>query len=97
MFFPRIGALILSTEPGDKYGYRSGTSMAAPLTAGAAACVLAELGREDGIMSGRGEQIKELLMQTVDKVDVLKGVCKSEGRLNLLKVSYRLGAPKKLL
>jgi subtilisin family serine protease len=42
------GSLILSTLPGGSYGFRSGTSMATPVTAGVAALIVSVLGPATG-------------------------------------------------
>ena len=71
------GAGILSTYQNGSYVYLSGTSMAAPHVAGAAALLEAEnptLGTT---------QLKEALLSTVDQLPALAGKSVSGGRLNV--------------
>ena len=80
---PGVG--ILSTLPGGKYGYESGTSMACPLVAGT--CVLVKaahptLGWSD---------IKSAILNGVDPVPALKGKVKTGGRLNVAR-AVKIGA-----
>lgn len=70
------GVRILSTTPGDTYSLLSGTSMAAPHVAGAAALLLA------ANSSLTTEQIKALLMDSSDRVPALAGKMVA-GRLNV--------------
>lgn len=72
------GKDILSTVPGG-YAVFSGTSMSAPYVSGAAALVLA---RNPGLTPS---QLKQRLMNTVDKVSAFSGLCVTGGRLNLQK------------
>lgn len=58
------GLKIISTLPGNKYGDLSGTSMAAPLVAGAVALLLSQ---NDQL---NGEEIRSLLQVTGAKMDV---------------------------
>ncbi|MDO8303184.1 MAG: S8 family serine peptidase, partial [Sedimentisphaerales bacterium] len=67
---------ILSTYPGG-YAYMIGTSMAAPHVVGAAALMLAV----DPNMSY--QKMKAILLNSVDKLPGLSGLCVSGGRLNL--------------
>ena len=71
------GSTVYSTVLGDRYEYMSGTSMAAPVVAGAAALVKAVHPDWDG------SQIKDQLMRTVDPLSSLKSKVKSGGRLNI--------------
>jgi hypothetical protein len=71
------GSDILSCLPGNNYGYASGTSMAAPYVAGACALVWAA---NPGMNHW---QVKEHILQSVDRPQSLEGLCVSEGRLNL--------------
>ncbi len=71
------GSYILSTTPGNSYGYMSGTSMAAPMVSGAAAMVYSYF---DGIGVA---DVKEILMSTVTPMDSLKDVTVSGGMLNV--------------
>ncbi|MFH1219248.1 MAG: S8 family serine peptidase [Candidatus Eisenbacteria bacterium] len=72
------GVDILSTTPGNTYSVFSGTSMACPHTAGVAALVW---GKYPGMTC---DQIKALLMNTVDPKPQLAGMCVTGGRLNAL-------------
>ncbi|MBP0018453.1 MAG: S8 family serine peptidase [Cyanobacteria bacterium SBLK] len=80
------GVNILSTTPGNRYGYKSGTSMAAPHVAGAAALLLAEN------PNLTPTQIKDILMKTTDSVSDLQGKTVTGGRLNLNRALQSLGS-----
>ncbi|MFA6426746.1 MAG: S8 family serine peptidase, partial [Phycisphaerae bacterium] len=71
------GSNILSCLPGDNYGNRSGTSMAAPHVAGACALVWAAHPNLTHL------QVKDVIMQSVDPLASLNGLCVTGGRLNL--------------
>lgn len=72
------GKNILSTVPGS-YSSLSGTSMATPHVAGAAALVLS---KNSGMTASA---LKAKLMNSVDKLPAFENVIASGGRLNLLK------------
>jgi subtilisin family serine protease len=69
------GVNILSTLPGDRYGYYSGTSMATPHIAGEAALVLS---RDSGLS---GQQLKDALLSTTDPKPAIAGLALN-GRAN---------------
>ncbi|NJM61157.1 MAG: S8 family serine peptidase [Oscillatoriales cyanobacterium RU_3_3] len=71
------GEDILSTVPGNQYNFKTGTSMAAPHVAGAAALLLAQN------PNFSAAQLKDSLMKTVDPLTSLNGKTVSGGRLNL--------------
>ncbi|MCC5807178.1 MAG: choice-of-anchor D domain-containing protein [Opitutales bacterium] len=70
------GQAILSTVVGNRYASFSGTSMAAPHVAGAAALVLSR----NPILAP--EETKAILMESADPVEALEGITVSGGRLN---------------
>ncbi len=70
------GATIYSTLPGATYGYDSGTSMATPMVAGAAALVLSACNLNT-------TALKSLLLNTVDPIAGLTGRTITDGRLNV--------------
>lgn len=72
----------LNTDP-DEYTYNSGTSMATPHVAGAAALIWAV----NPYLSY--QEVKDILLDTVDHLVRLEGKCVSEGRLNLYKALHR--------
>lgn len=71
------GVNINSASPGNAYRSISGTSMATPHVAGAAALIKSVSGHLAAVA------IKELLLNTADPVSALSGKCVCEGRLNL--------------
>jgi subtilisin family serine protease len=73
------GANIYSTVPGNKYRSLSGTSMACPHVAGAAALVWSMH------PDWKYTQVKQALMQTVDPLPALQGKTVTGGRINVLK------------
>jgi len=77
------GVSILSTTPGSKYAYMSGTSMATPHVSGIAALIKAKKS------SLTTTQIKNLIIKYVDKKSVFTGKMVSGGRVNAyLAVKY---------
>jgi subtilisin family serine protease len=85
------GSSIYSCLPGSLYGYKSGTSMAAPHVSGACALLL---GHNPALTV---TQVQQALYSTVDPV--VPGYCKTGGRLNLSRalsteVSWLAVAPK---
>jgi subtilisin family serine protease len=73
------GVNVYSTIPGDKYASLSGTSMACPHVAGAAALIWAKN------PTWTYQQVKAALMSTVDQVPSLKGKTVTGGRINVQK------------
>jgi subtilisin family serine protease len=73
------GVNILSTVPGNRYKANSGTSMACPHVAGAAALVWAM----DKSLSY--QRVKEILLDSVDPIPALEGKTVTGGRLNVAK------------
>ena len=87
------GVSIYSTLPGGKFGYLSGTSMAAPEVAGVAALAWA------ADPTATVAQVRSALLQGVDQIPALAGKVSSGGVLNayntlkLLTVPRRTGSP----
>jgi len=73
------GKYILSTLPGNKYGYGNGTSMATPHVAGAAALIKSQSPQLSD------ETIKARILESVDKKSSLSGKVLTGGRLNAAK------------
>ena len=71
------GTYILSTVPSDTYAYMSGTTMAAPMVAGAAALLYS--GRPDLSLS----DVRTALLSSVHKLAPLKGKTASGGMLDV--------------
>ena len=73
------GDKIYSTLPGNQYGYKSGTSMAAPHVTGVAALIATEYPEISN------EQLKDRLLFAVDRSPELQGKVFSGGHLNAAK------------
>jgi Leucine-rich repeat (LRR) protein len=71
------GVSILSSVPDNGYGFKSGTSMATPHVAGAAALLK---GYNPSLSA---LQLKSIIMDSVDLVDSMDGITVTGGRLNL--------------
>jgi subtilisin family serine protease len=80
------GSDILSCQPGSNYQYLSGTSMATPHVSGAAALIWSFC------PSMPYQQVKDILLQTADKIPAMAGRCVSNGRLNLYNAVNQVGA-----
>jgi hypothetical protein len=78
------GVSIYSTILGEQYGYKSGTSMAAPHVSGTAALLLS------ANSSLSSAQIKELILSNVDSVSGLQGMAVTGGRLNIANTMDKL-------
>lgn len=76
------GVNIYSTLPGTNYGYSSGTSMAAPHVAGAAALMVATR-RDRGLPDLTPVQLRQYVLNGVDVIPGLSGKNATSGRLNL--------------
>ncbi|MDJ0598883.1 MAG: S8 family serine peptidase [Crocosphaera sp.] len=85
------GVDILSSLPGGGYGFKSGTSMAAPHVAGVASLLLAE---EPGLSA---EAVKDLILTGVDPLPDLEGITLTGGRLNAFNSLSELGPPAELI
>jgi subtilisin family serine protease len=70
------GEYVLSSVPGNRYAYMSGTSMAAPFVSGIAAMAW----RENSALTGY--QIKQMLISSVDVIPALSAYVSSNGRVN---------------
>ena len=81
------GSKIVSTFLNGQYATMSGTSMATPHVAGAAALVLSACGSLD--TAG----LKRVLLQTVDPLNVLTGKTATGGRLNVFKAVRQCATP----
>lgn len=73
------GVNVYSTKPGNVYTQESGTSMACPHVAGAAALLWSRHPEWDY------KKVKKVLLDNVDKVPSLQGKTVTGGRLNILK------------
>ncbi len=71
------GSFIYSTIPNNSYASFSGTSMASPHVAGAAALLLSQCN------SLTYQEIKAAIMDSADPISALSGICVSGGRLNI--------------
>lgn len=71
------GSGVLSTTPGDKYGYKSGTSMATPVVAAAAAVIWSAQPTWSYL------QVIETLEATVNKLPSLESTSTTNGMLDL--------------
>lgn len=74
------GNKIYSTLPGNQYGNKNGTSMATPHVTGSAALALAA---NSNLTTN---DLKENILNSVDKINTLTDFCQTGGRLNTYKL-----------
>ena len=74
------GTCIYTTTLGNKYTFATGTSLAAPMVTATAALLYAY---DDSLSAA---EVKQIIMDSVDKRDALQGKVKSGGSLNAAKV-----------
>lgn len=72
------GSGVMSTTPGNNYGYLSGTSMATPHVSGAMALFLASFPQADR------RELREVLLSTAKPTPSLSGKVVSNGRLDVM-------------
>lgn len=96
------GTSIYSTRPDNKYGYKTGTSMAAPMVSGAIALMYAA-SNEATLLDYRknpaliSSKFKRYLIATVDTLPTLLGKIVSGGRLNMYKATRMAANPPRLI
>jgi subtilisin family serine protease len=76
------GANVYSSTPGNRYASNSGTSMACPHVAGAAALIWSKN------PTWNYRKVKDVLMGSVDQLSSLNGKVASGGRINVLKALH---------
>ena len=79
------GVDILSTTPGDTYGLKSGTSMAAPHVSGAAALAWSVSPQANY------QTIRDALFAGVDSIPSMSGITATGGRLNAMRTIEEIG------
>lgn len=89
LFAPGID--IRTTQPNNQYGNFEGTSAAAPFVTGVAALIMKHYNK-----SLTPFQVKTLILDNVDVVDNLAGMCVTNGRLNAYKALSNGFEPKTL-
>lgn len=77
------GSNVLSTIPENRYAEMSGTSMACPHVAGLAALILSVKPDASAL------EVKEMIMQTVDRLSALEGRIATGGRVNAARALER--------
>jgi beta propeller repeat protein len=85
------GVDVLSTIPNNSYAVFSGTSMATPHVAGVASL----LWSQDSSLSA--QEVKEILLKTVDPIASLAGKTVSGGRLNAFNALSEAGPPNEII
>ncbi|MEM7391436.1 MAG: S8 family serine peptidase, partial [Verrucomicrobiota bacterium] len=79
------GVAIFSTEPGNSYGLKNGTSMATPHVAGAAALLWSL------VPEASWTEIRDAILSGVDLIPSMAGVTVTGGRLNLFQAMEQIG------
>ncbi len=70
------GTYILSTIPNDSFAFQTGSSMAAPIVSGVAGMI------KSAFPEMKADDIKDVILKSVTKLDTLNGKCTSGGYLN---------------
>ena len=78
------GTYILSTIPYDKFAFQTGSSMAAPIVTAVAGMVMSL------DMNFKANEVKDLILENVTKVESLKDKCVSGGYINAGKIFEKI-------